>query len=181
MIPGYYEHDRPRFIPREGTVTAGPKNAKAKDFLEEKHKTARDRVEEAEREAYEKAMRPTDPLPDQPDKLREWGTLPGSRETVRRGHAWNLLAWYHHDVVRPMLVNYHRIVVEPQLTWWGRIKALFGQGKRLPTLDELLQGFESPWEQLHRKDVLEARKAAAAAGEKQADVELRRLEKLQED
>lgn len=159
-------------------MTAGPKNAKAKQLLEERNKTAKERVEEAEREAYEKAMRPSAPLPDQPDQLREWGTLPGSRETVRRGHAWNLLAWYHHEVVRPMVVNYHRVVIEPQLTWWGRVKALFGQGQRLPTVEELLEGFESPWEQLHKRDVVAARKAAAEAGEKQADLEIRRLEKI---
>ena len=161
-------------------MSAGPKNARALELVAEKDKTAKDRVEEASQRAYAEALRPTAPLPDAPQSLREWGRLPDSRERVRRGDAWHLLAWYHHEVVRPMLKKYHEHVIEPQLTQrrslWSR---LFGTAPHLPSLKELEAAWVSPWEQLYRREEVEARKAAAAAAEKQADLEIKRLERLE--
>jgi len=157
----------------------GPSNKLAAELMEERNKTARQRVEEASEKAYAEHMRPTAPFPDAPQSLGEWARLPSSRERVRRGDAWHFLAWYHHEVVRPMLEKYHEHVIEPQLKQRRSLREFItGKGPELPSLEELKAAWISPWEQLYRKEEVDAQKAAALAAEKAADNELARLDRL---
>lgn len=78
-------------------------------------------------------------LKDTPDQIGQWRTLPDSREYARRGHVWELLAWYHHNVAREEFGGFRKLLKR----LWYRLR-----GKRT----ELM----SPWEQLRHRTELEA-------------------------
>lgn len=77
-------------------------------------------------------------LKDTPEKIGDWRTMPDAREYVRRGHAWELLAYYHHNVAR------EEFGIRGMLRrlWWR----LRGKPEKLM----------SPWEQLRKRTYLEA-------------------------
>lgn len=98
----------------------GPRNALAHEEIE---RAAQERLE---------AMR----LPPMPP-IKEWRLPPEGREYARRYQVWELLAWYHHQVLTP------------ELTLWAWVRrkwrALFGgDAGRLLNM--------SPWQQLALKD-----------------------------
>jgi hypothetical protein len=127
-------------------MARGPKNALVREELE---RQAQQRLE---------AMR----LPPMPP-IREWRFPPDGREYSRRYQVWELLAWYHHEVVLP----------ERGLRAWmlRKWRQLFGgQVGRTRNL--------SPWQQLALRDRWEAedwavrQNALAADEERKANLEV---------
>lgn len=82
-----------------------------------------------------------------PERIRDWRKPPECEQVARREDVWYLLAWYHHEVVRPELGlrGFLRRL-------WRRIK-----GEKIKLL--------SPWEQLSIRDEWEARRAELAEQE----------------
>ena len=74
--------------------------------------------------------------------IAEWRRAPDAREFARRYQVWELLAWYHHEVLRP------------DMGIRGGIRRLWNwvRGKSPKNL--------SPWEQLKIRESDEARIAA---------------------
>lgn len=109
----------------------GPKNEIVKKTIQEEAAQAYIDVIERHR------------LADTPKAIGEWRTVPNSREHVRRGHVWELLAWYHHEVIRPEFT----LRAWLRRLWWTLT------GNRVKLM--------SPWEQLALRTEIEAKMAQA--------------------
>lgn len=90
--------------------------------------------------------------------IAEWRRPPDCREYARRYQVWELLAWYHHEVVRPELG-----VRGFMRRLWNRIR-----GKGVKNM--------SPWEQLEVRQRFEAHAKAMDELKEKTETELERLE-----
>lgn len=107
-----------------------------------KNQLSRDEIRKAAAQAYKDRIE-RHRLADTPKTIGEWRSVPDSREFARRGHVWEILAWYHHEVIRPELglrAWFRRL--------WHRLR-----GNRVKLM--------SPWEQLAFRAQQEGRLAAA--------------------
>jgi len=106
-------------------------------------------------------------LPPMPP-IREWRFPPEGREYARRYQVWELLAWYHHDVLLPEL----------GLRAWLRRKWRWMLGKFFAS-DIARTKNLSPWQQLALRDRWEAEDWARRENALKADEERKAQLKLE--
>jgi len=79
--------------------------------------------------------------------IRQFRKPPQSELVLRRGEAWALLAWYHHEV----FLRHYGLRAWLRRVWW--------------TLTRQKVKLLSPWEQLSLRDQIEDHAAAMAAAQ----------------